>query len=186
MLKLDDFSVRPMELEDKGRILQWRNSEKVRGNMYSDHIISQQEHDEWFNRALVETSAVYLIFLYKEKPIGFGSFRNMNHIHGHCAAAFYIGEDDVPRGAGAVMEFILLDYACFTLKIRKICLEVLTFNTGVIRLHEKFGFTQEGKFIAHYLKNGKYEDIVCLAKFGATWADEREEFKARIFGKKTS
>jgi RimJ/RimL family protein N-acetyltransferase len=81
------------------------------------------------------------------------------------------------------MEFFALDYAFLILKIRKLCCEVFTFNGGVIKLHEKFGFIQEGRFIEHYLKNGKYEDIVCLAKFGASWVEERGDFKNRLFGK---
>jgi UDP-4-amino-4,6-dideoxy-N-acetyl-beta-L-altrosamine N-acetyltransferase len=151
--------------------------------MYSDHVISQQEHDAWFARALAEIPRLYLIFLYEGKPIGFVSFTNVSDANGRCYWAFYLGEADVPRGAGSVMEFFAIDYAFLTLKTRKLCCEVFSFNGGVIKLHEKFGFVQEGRFVDHYLKNGKYEDIVCLAKFGTNWIDERETFKSRLFGK---
>ncbi len=184
MLNYESFSLRPIEPDDKDRILEWRNSERVRSNMYSDHVISQQEHDAWYGRALVDTTAAFFLFLYEGRPIGFVSFTGINRQHGRCSWAFYLGETDVPRGAGAAMEFIALDYAFLTLKIRKLCAEVFTFNSGVIRLHEKFGFVHEGKFVEHYAKNGKYEDIVCLAKFGVTWPAERETFKIRCFGKK--
>jgi len=183
MFNLDSFSIRPIERNDKDRILHWRNSERVRCNMYNDHVISQQEHDAWFARALVDTPAAYLIFMHEEKPIGFISFTSINKLHGRCYWAFYLGETDVPRGAGSVMEFFALDYAFLMLKIRKLCCEVFTFNAGAIKLHEKFGFVHEGRFVEHYLKNGKYEDIVCLAKFGATWTEDRDKFKSRIFGK---
>jgi UDP-4-amino-4,6-dideoxy-N-acetyl-beta-L-altrosamine N-acetyltransferase len=183
MFNYDSFSIRPIEINDKDRILQWRNSERVRCNMYGDHIISQQEHDTWFAGALAEIPASYLIFLYEGKPIGFVSFTNISTANGRCYWAFYLGEAEVPRGAGSVMEFFALDYAFLTLKIRKLCCEVFTFNGGVIKLHEKFGFVQEGRFVGHYLKNEQYEDIVCLAKFGKNWIDEREAFKSRLFGK---
>jgi len=151
--------------------------------MYSDHVISQQEHDAWFARALADTPEFYLIFLYEDKPIGFISFTDISAVNGRCYWAFYLGETDVPRGTGSVMEFFALDYAFLTVKIRKLCCEVFTFNGGVIKLHEKFGFAQEGRFVGHYLKNEKYEDIVCLAKFGTNWIDERETFKSHLFGK---
>jgi len=80
------------------------------------------------------------------------------------------------------MEFFSLDYAFLTLKIRKLCCEVFTFNGGVIKLHEKFGFVQEGRFVEHYKKNEGYEDIVCLAKFASSWADDRPAFEKRLFG----
>lgn len=78
------------------------------------------------------------------------------------------------------MEFFALDYAFTSLAIRKLCCEVFVFNTGVIKMHEKFGFLHEGRFSEHYIKNGKPEDIVCLAKFGTKWNEEREEFKAHL------
>lgn len=183
MIDYEACSIRLIEPNDKDRILQWRNSERVRCNMYSDHVISEDEHAAWYSRAIADTSASYFIFLHENRPIGFISFTNINHQHGRCSWAFYLGETDVPRGSGSAMEFFALDYAFLTLKIRKLCCEVFSFNAGVIRLHEKFGFSHEGKFIAQYAKSGKYEDIVCLAKFGATWPEEREKFKIRCFGK---
>ena len=151
--------------------------------MYSDHVISQNEHNAWFRRALTDKTASFNLFLYEKRPIGFLSFTRIDNLHDRCFWAFYLGEGDVPRGAGSAMEFFALDYAFLTLKIRKLCCEVFGFNTGVVRLHEKFGFVREGTFIAHYSKNGRYEDIVCLAKFGAGWADDRVKLKSRIFGK---
>ncbi len=151
--------------------------------MYNDYVISQHEHDDWFNHALIDSSASYFIFMHEDRPIGFISFTSMSHLHGRCFWAFYSGVIDVPRGTGSAMEFFALDHAFLTLKIRKLCCEVFAFNAAVVKLHEKFGFTQEGRFIAHYLKNGQYEDIVCLAKFGATWINERETIKSRVFGR---
>lgn len=182
MFNYDSFSIRPIEIKDKDQILQWRNLDRVRWNMYNDHVISQKEHDTWFSRALVDTSATYLVFLYEARPVGFASFTNISVVHGRCYWAFYLGELDVPRGCGSVMEFFALDYAFITLKIRKLCCEVFTFNGGVIKLHEKFGFVQEGRFVEHYKKNEGYEDIVCLAKFASSWADERPAFEKRLFG----
>lgn len=181
MLKYEDFSIRPIDLMDKDRILEWRNSERVRSYMYSDHVISQEEHDAWFSRALADSSAVFLIFLHKENPVGFISFTNIDRTHGRCTWAFYLGEIDVPRGAGPAMEFFALDYAFTKLQIRKLCCEVFVFNASVIKLHEKFGFVHEGRFVEHHIKNGKYEDIVSLAKFGSAWETQREAFKARCF-----
>ena len=182
MFNFTSFGIRPIELIDKDLILQWRNLDRVRTNMYNDYIISKEEHDAWFSRALVDTNAVYLVFSYENRPIGFASFTNISISHNRCYWAFYLGEVDVPRGSGSVMEFFSLDYAFLTLKIRKLCCEVFTFNSGVIKLHEKFGFIHEGQFSQHYKKNERYEDIVCLAKFASSWTDERPAFENRLFG----
>ena len=46
----------------------------------------------------------------------------------------------------------------------------------------EFASVHEGKFTEHYLKNDKYEDIACLAKFRLSWLQGRGEFKMRLFG----
>jgi UDP-4-amino-4,6-dideoxy-N-acetyl-beta-L-altrosamine N-acetyltransferase len=182
MFNYTSCSIRPIEIMDKNLILQWRNSDQVRSNMYNDHLISQEEHESWFTRALVDTSAVYLVFLYESRPIGFISFTSISAVHRRCYWAFYLGEVDVERGSGSVLEFFALDYAFFTLEIQKLCCEVFAFNNSVIKLHQKFGFIQEGRFVEHYKKNEGYEDIVCLAKFAYSWTEERPTFENRLFG----
>lgn len=183
MLNFSDVSLRKIAAEDSELIRQWRNSDRIRINMYNDHIISKEEHEYWFQRAQQENnSASYLVFEINHRAIGFVSFTNIDAMHDRCSWAFYLGETDVPRGAGAAMEFIALDYAFNQLGIRKLCCEVFSFNSGVIRLHEKFGFIQEGKFIKHFLKNGKYEDIVSLALFKECWDENSAKLKAKCFG----
>jgi len=181
MRDYSSYSIRAIKTSDKDLILEWRNSDRVRNSMYNDHIISIIEHDEWFSRALVDASAKYLVFTHDNKPIGFASFTNISISHSRCYWAFYLGELDIPRGSGPVMEFFALDYAFLKLKIRKLCCEVFAFNGGVIKLHKKFGFIEEGRFYQHYKKNDKYEDIICLAKYSHSWTKERESLKDRLF-----
>lgn len=181
MLKFTDITLRPLAESDRERTLLWRNSERVRVNMYNDHIISPEEHSAWFQSALSDENANYLIAEYLCQPVGFVSFTQINRKHDRCSWAFYLGETEVPKGTGSAMEFLALTHAFEVLKIRKLCCEVFVFNSGVIKLHEKFGFVHEGRFTAHYLKNGQYEDIVCLARFGADWANEKQNLKSRCF-----
>ena len=44
MLRRDDCQLRPVLESDLGLIRQWRNSERIRANMFTDHIISSEEH----------------------------------------------------------------------------------------------------------------------------------------------
>ena len=88
----------------------------------------------------------------------------------------------MPQGAGSIMEFFALDYAFSTLGSRKLCCEVYAFNSNVDRLHLKFRFAQKRNLIEHNLRYINYEDIICLAKFGTDWENERDEFLKCIFG----
>ena len=40
--------LRPLQADDKDQILAWRNSPDVRAYMYTDHVISPDEHARWF------------------------------------------------------------------------------------------------------------------------------------------
>ena len=41
--------LRMLEYRDLDLVLQWRNTDRIRKNMFSDHIISVDEHYQWFS-----------------------------------------------------------------------------------------------------------------------------------------
>ncbi|MBI3899053.1 MAG: UDP-4-amino-4,6-dideoxy-N-acetyl-beta-L-altrosamine N-acetyltransferase [Gammaproteobacteria bacterium] len=174
MIDSAQFKLRPLAEHDLELVLAWRNSERVRANMYTDHVISLDEHRRWFERLRDHpTPEKYLIFESAERPLGFVSFTRFNVASDLCYWAFYLGETEVPRGTGAIMEFMAIEYALRELKLRKLCCEVFVFNAPVIKLHHRFGFIEEGRLKEHMLKAGKYEDIVSLALFERDWENIR-------------
>lgn len=176
-----ECNLRPMAELDRSLVLAWRNQERIRANMYSDHLIAADEHDRWFDRALTDTTAAYRIFEHQGRALGFVSFTGIDRVNDRCNWAFYLGEADAPRGSGAAMEFLALDEAFGSVGIQKLCCEVFTFNAGVVRLHRRFGFVQEGLFARHYLKAGMMQDIVSLARFAQDWPRDRAALRANVF-----
>lgn len=176
-----DCRLRPMADEDRARVLSWRNQDRIRANMYSDHVIVPGEHDRWFDRSLTDPTAVYRIFEHRGRPLGFASLTGIDRVNGRCSWAFYLGEADAPRGSGAAMELLMLDEAFGPAGIRKLCCEVLAFNAGVVRLHERFGFVREGLLKDHHLKNGAFQDVVCMARFAEGWAADRAVLMTTVF-----
>ena len=182
MYRQADFRLRPMADKDKTLILTWRNSDRVRLNMYNDHVIGVQEHERWFDAASADERGRYLIFEHNTQPLGFVSFTRIAPLDQRCTWAFYIGEPDVKPGTGAVMEFLALKYAFGPLALRKLCCEVFSFNSGVVRLHERFGFQREGLLRSHHLKGEKFEDVVLLARFAEGWSEDRRALARKLFG----
>lgn len=176
-----DCTLRRLTGQDSARVLGWRNQDRVRAGMYSDHIIAPDEHDRWFAAALIDPTAACYIFEHQGRPLGFVSFTGVNRVHNRCSWAFYLGEADAPRGSGAAMEFLALDEVFGEIGIGKLCCEVFAFNAGVVRLHQRFGFTQEGRFVRHYRKNGEMQDIVCLALFQPDWTARRDAMMKTVF-----
>lgn len=181
MPRLADCALRPLTLADGERVLAWRNQDRVRANMYTDHVIAPAEHARWLERALVDERAAYRIFEHQGRPVGFVSFTDIRREHGRGTWAFYLGEADAPRGSGAAMEYLALDEAFGPLALEKLCCEVFVFNAAVIRLHHRFGFVEEGRFIRHYRKDGEMKDIVALARFAEGWSDDRQCLATVVF-----
>jgi UDP-4-amino-4,6-dideoxy-N-acetyl-beta-L-altrosamine N-acetyltransferase len=181
MPKYEDYRLRAMAEQDRDMALEWRNSEKIRPFMYADHRIQKEEHDRWFSNALQKPNGKFLILDYHDQPIGFASFPNIDFKNGKCLWTYYLGTAPVPMGAGAALEFFALDFIFGEVGLRKLCCEAFAFNASVIKQHKKFGFQQEGYYVRHIAKNGKFEDVVALALFKEDWKRNREQLGLRCF-----
>ena len=54
---------------------------------------------------------------------------------------------------------------CFTqLNLHKVYLHVFDSNTRAIRCYEKAGYKVEGRLVGHHFSNGKYEDVLVMAR----------------------
>ncbi|MBD2680432.1 MULTISPECIES: UDP-4-amino-4,6-dideoxy-N-acetyl-beta-L-altrosamine N-acetyltransferase [Nostoc] len=182
MPKREEYRLRPLQESDLEQLLEWRNSDRIRANMYSDHIITMDEHRKWFENNSKNESVIYKIFEFQERPVGVANVVQIDTHNEKCSWAFYLGDTNVPRGSGAVMEFIFLEYIFEVLKIRKLCCEVFAFNVSTIKLHKKFGFIEEGCFKRHILKNDKYEDVVSMALFSDEWIIKKSQIETICFG----
>ena len=61
-MNLNDFDLRPSNVNDKDMILSWRNSDEVRSKMYESTIISPEVHNKWFSGIKNQDDKVCLIF----------------------------------------------------------------------------------------------------------------------------
>lgn len=166
------FKLRPLTVDDKDLLLSWRNSERVRRHMYSDHLITQDEHDAWFAKTLQEP--YQMIFALADQPIGFVSFSKINLAHSRCTWGCYIGDERVPIYSGAVFEVMIFDYAFQEIGIRRLHGEVLESNAAVLNLHKRFGLLHEGILSGHVCRGGSYIDVHLFAIHKDQWAARRE------------
>ncbi|AFY35676.1 UDP-4-amino-4,6-dideoxy-N-acetyl-beta-L-altrosamine N-acetyltransferase [Calothrix sp. PCC 7507] len=182
--KSEDYRLRALNESDLEQVLEWRNSERIRTNMYTDHIISIEEHREWFKKISLDNNAVYKVFEFKGRSLGVVNATQIDRVNQKCSWAFYLGDENVPFGSGAVMEFLFLEYVFEELKIRKLCCEVFVFNLTTIKLHKKFGFREEGYFKQHILKNNTYEDVISMALLVDEWIITKPKLEKLCFSQK--
>jgi UDP-4-amino-4,6-dideoxy-N-acetyl-beta-L-altrosamine N-acetyltransferase len=151
------------------QVLNWRNSEPIRMNMYTDRLISWEEHLEWYLRTKDSLSSRHMIFEYQEASLGVVNITQIDSVNHKCYWGFYLGEPNVAKGCGSAMGYLGLEYIFKELGIRKLCSEAFCFNQASIKFHKKLGFVEEGLLKQHIIKNHKYQDIVCLALFQDVW-----------------
>jgi UDP-4-amino-4,6-dideoxy-N-acetyl-beta-L-altrosamine N-acetyltransferase len=176
-----EFKLRKITEQDLELILQWRNSERVRVNMFTDKIITLEGHNAWFERIKSDTDNLYMIFEWEGIPIGVSSFTKINWEHRVCSWGFYLGESDLPSGMGTVMGYHSLEYAFEMLKIRKVTGEVFAFNVPSNKLFHKLGFICEGRLRAFMYKNGVLEDLILFGIFKDEWAKAKNERINTVF-----
>lgn len=168
-----DGHLRALEDEDLELVLQWRNSDRVRYSMFSTHVITKEEHRNWYSN-LDYNSCRYLIFEYLQRPVGLVNFTEIDRYNYRCDWGFYLGETDVPPGTGLLMGYLGIEYAFTVLNIRKLCSQVLANNETSVRYHHKLGFKDEGQLLKHHLHNGVYVDVIMMALFKDDWERVRD------------
>ena len=132
-------TLRPVTADDSARLMDWRNRPEVSAYMYTDHLISPEEHARWFEGAVKAPDRRYWIIEMDLDPVGLANLAGIDEARRRCEWAYYLAEPSVRgRGVGAAVEFTVIDHVFAALKLHKLWCEVLMENEAVWRLHESF------------------------------------------------
>lgn len=176
--------LRPVVMEDRDQLRAWRNQPDIRRWMYSDHEISEAEHQAWFDRLIGEARPRHWIIAADGAPIGLVNLYDLQPAHRRGSWAYYIAEAGVRgKGLGAAVEYMTLETAFGAFGLHKLWCEVLVDNEPVVRLHESFGFRREALFRDHVCKQGRWIDVVGLGLLAEDWASRREDCRLRLEAK---
>ena len=149
--------------------------------MYSDHVITEDEHRKWFQAAIADSDRKSWIILLDHKEIGFVYVTDIDLHHRRCTWAFYLAEQEIRgRGIGSFVEYFVLGHIFDKMELEKLCCEVLGNNPSVIEMHKKFGFTVDGVLRRHICKRGQFQDVYLLSILKEEWLAERDEITAKL------
>ena len=155
-----------MTFDDRDIVLEWRNKDRIRKNMFNSEIINYTEHCNWMQSIISDPLKLYFIAYDRknDNPIGLACLVNINRKLGNCEWAFYIGEDSyLSKGHAIEMEFLILKLVFEELRLHRLGCNVLDFNQPVISFHKKFGFTEEGKYRQYLFRDGRWVDAILLS-----------------------
>jgi putative acetyltransferase len=83
---------------------------------------------------------------------------------------FAVIEHAQGKGVGSALMKVMIDYADKWTTFLRIELTVYAHKDSGIALYKKFGFEQEGLLRNYSLKNGRFENVIVMARFNPNQA----------------
>jgi len=159
------ISIRRATPEDASAMTALMSEEAVYGNLLQ---LPHPSEATWRERLEAKSSNgdVQLVALAKGQLVAMAGLRANPHIRRR--HAMHLGMAvTVPaqgKGVGSALMAALIDYADRWVAVMRIELTVFTDNERAIALYRKFGFVQEGIFRAYGLRDGRYQDVLAMAR----------------------
>ncbi len=156
-------------------ILKWVNQPELKCYTGTVYPVSDYEHESWIRRKA--ESSTDRLFLIKDKAsgtdIGTIGLKNLDFINSNVELYISIGNMDFlsennggtnRTGYGCDAVTTLTEFCFKQINLHKVYLHVFESNQRAIRCYEKAGFKVEGRLVGHHFLNGKYEDVLVMAR----------------------
>ena len=162
---MSNVYLKVMEEIDLEKVLEWRNSERIRQGMYTNRIITLDEHIKWFHSCRERKDIENFVCYLDDAAVGVVNVTDIDYKNLICSWSIYRGVISCPAGTGYYIGKCALNYIFDELKMRKVYVEVLADNKISEKFHKKLGFKIEGIFKEQIIRNGIYMDVLRLAIF---------------------
>jgi UDP-4-amino-4,6-dideoxy-N-acetyl-beta-L-altrosamine N-acetyltransferase len=140
------ISLRALDEGDRDRLFVWRNLDEVRKWMYTDHVIPRDEHDQWFDSVLRDSTKKYWVILVDDVPVGVANLVRLVPHEASCSFGIYIAEPTARgTGAGAAGLLAVLSYAFSIAGVDTVEAEVFADNQPARALYERLGMRCVGQ-----------------------------------------
>ena len=159
--------LRPIADADTDLIVKWRNTPSVVQNFIFRQTFTPEMHRSWLTAKVATGQVVQYIIIDKadDKPVGSVYYRDIDDHNRSAEYGIFIGEESARgKGLGTETAKLFTDFGFAELQLHRISLRVLAENTAARRSYEKAGFVQEGVFRDMVRLDGRYRDVVFMAK----------------------
>lgn len=146
--------VRQMLLDPEGRYMSGTTTEHD-DDMLRGWLETRQDHDDRADFAIVEPAS--------GRAVGEVVLNELDPEHARCNFRIGLsGPELFGRGLGTEATGLVLDYAFETVGLRRVELEVYSFNLRARRSYEKAGFVQEGVLRESLWWDGAWHDRILM------------------------
>jgi RimJ/RimL family protein N-acetyltransferase len=153
--------LRPLEMDDIHKLLQWVNDPEVRRHLGRVLPVSEEQERAWLSQQGQDATQVVLGIQDEKsgKLIGNTGLHGINWIDRTAEWGILIGEKEQQgRGYGTEACLVMLDYAFNTLYLHTVQLRVHADNARGIRCYERVGFRRAGTLRQAVFREGRHQD----------------------------
>jgi len=124
------------------------------------------QEEEWFKGLGNKENIVFAIVTKEEKHIGNVGLHKIDYLSKTAELGIIIGKkQEWGKGVATEAEKLMIDYGFNSLNLQKIYASIFADNIGSQKAAQKNGARLEGTLKKHVYKNGKYNDLTCMAFF---------------------
>lgn len=163
----EKVSLRPITYDDTDLIISWRNNPIIQQNFIFRKPFTKEMHIKWLDTKVKSGFVVQYIIEDKgtKEPLGSVYFRDINKEFHSAEYGIFIGEISAhKKGIGSEAAKLFTEFGFKKLNLHRIELRVFERNNIAIKSYENAGFQIEGVFRDMVYFDGKYENIVFMAK----------------------
>jgi len=131
--------------------------------MYTDHIISPDEHMQFLERLKTDNKN-YCWVIKGEDYLGVIALNKIDYKNKNAYFAIYANPNSKTIGIGRTLDKLAIKIAFEIFNLHSLRLEVIEDNKGVINLHRKMGFNEEGRLKGYVFKDNIWKDVIVMGK----------------------
>ena len=159
-----------VSLADKASLREWRNKPEVTRWGYSNHVISEEEHNAWFDAMLADVSKVYWKIVADGVEVGSIFLTGVSSQGSSCEWGMYLADVNA-RGKGVAQAACALSfrYAFNDLAIDVVKCEAVAQNENAIGLYESVGYVRTGLQTNAVKRDNEMLSVVTLELTRDSW-----------------
>jgi len=143
-----------LSLDEKKMVLEWRNHLSIRKWMFTQEIISLDDHLNYIESLDEKEDRAYFLVKKDSQAIGVIDFTNIDHASKRTEFGIY--SNPTLKGVGNLLMESIINYAFNVLKFDTLISEVFEDNISAIKLYKRYNFREI------VTKNVNDQNIICM------------------------
>jgi len=179
-LKIENVTLKnfiSLSNEEMEIIRRIRNHPEVKKWMFSDHEITENEHQKFIEYLKKDKQNLYFLVLQDNLYLGVICLNRIDFKNRHAFLGLYSNPEKKIKNAGLIIGKTLLKLAFDHLKLHTLKLEVLENNQRAINFYKKLGFKEEGRLREFVFKEDIWYDAIIMGITEKEYKENEENYK---------